>query len=120
VSGDWPPYPREALFDQNLSPWLCRRLADRFPGSNYVREIGLRDAEDVVIWVYAARHGFAIVTKDADFRQRSFLPGHPPRIIWLRPGNGSTKAIEALLRSRVADIEQFLADQQRSFLSLSD
>jgi predicted nuclease of predicted toxin-antitoxin system len=108
------------LFDQKLSPWLCRRLADRFPGSVHGREIGLRDAEDIVIWDYAARHGSAIVTKDADFRQRSFLLVHPPKIIWLRPGNCSTKAIEALLRSRVADIEQFLADQQKSFLSLSD
>ena len=48
-----------------------------------------------------------------DFRQRSFLFGHPPKIVWLRVGNCSTKAIEALLRSRAADIEAFLARPAR-------
>lgn len=43
------------VFDQTLSPWLCQRLGDRFPNSVHVREVGLRDAEDAVIWDYAAR-----------------------------------------------------------------
>jgi len=107
------------LFDQNLSPWLPQRLCGVFPDSAHVREIGLREAEDAVIWEYAARHGFAIVTKDADFRQRSFVLGHPPKVIWVRLGNCSTKAIEALLHSRAAEIEEFLADEQKSFLALS-
>ena len=106
-------------FDQNVSPWLCKTLSDLFPDSTHVREVGLREASDVVIWEYAARHGFAIVTKDADFRQRSFLFGHPPKIVWLSLGNCSTKAIEALLRRRAAELEEFLADEQKSFLALS-
>ncbi len=61
------------LFDQNVSPWLCRMLSDLFPNSVHVREVGLREADDTIVWDYAAQHGFAIVTKDADFRQRSFL-----------------------------------------------
>lgn len=107
------------LFDQNVSPWLCRDLAGIFPNSVHVREIGLRDADDTVIWDYAARHGFAIVTKDSDFRQRSFLLGHPPKIVWVRLGNCSTSVLEALLRSHAADIEEFLADEQKSFLGLA-
>ncbi len=107
------------LFDQNLSPWLCRTLADCFPGAVHVREVGLIEAADGTIWQYAARHGFTIVTKDADFRQRSFLQGHPPKIVWVRLGNCSTKAVEALLRSRSRDIEEFFQDDQKSFLALS-
>lgn len=107
------------LFDQNVSPWLCRALADRFPNSVHVRDAGLREADDSVIWEYAIRHGMAIVTKDADFRQRSFLEGYPPKIIWLRLGNCSTKAIMALLRDRANDIEEFLADEAKSILALS-
>ena len=107
------------LLDQNVSPRLCVALSDLFPNSAHVRELGLRKADDTVIWTYAAQHGFAIVTKDADFRQRSFLLGHPPKIVWLRLGNCSTKAIEALLRSRAAEIETFFADEQKSFLVLS-
>jgi len=107
------------LFDQNVSPWLCGALFDLFPDSVHVRDVGLREADDATIWGYAARNSFAIVTKDADFRQRSFLSGHPPKVVWLRMGNCSTKAIAALLRSRVADIEAFLADEQKSFMILS-
>ena len=61
------------LFDQNLSHYLCQTLSDCFPGSMHVRDIALREAPDATIWDFAARHNFAIVTKDADFRQRSFL-----------------------------------------------
>jgi predicted nuclease of predicted toxin-antitoxin system len=107
------------LFDQNVSPWLCGAVADIFPDSIHVRNVGLRDSDDAVIWDYAARYGFAIVTKDADFRQRSFLRGHPPKIIWLRLGNCTTKAIAELLLRRAADLEEFLSDQEQSFLSLS-
>lgn len=84
-----------------------------------MREIGLWNAEDAVIWDYAAKHGFAIVTKDADFRQRSFVLGHPPKIVWLRLGNCSTNAIEALMRGRAAQIEEFLTDNEKSFLSIT-
>lgn len=107
------------LFDQNVSPWLCGELSDLFPDSIHVREVGLREADDGIIWDYAARHGFAIVTKDADFRQKSFLLGHPPKIIWLRVGNCSTKAIGALLRRRATAIEEFLSDEEKSFMSLA-
>jgi predicted nuclease of predicted toxin-antitoxin system len=107
------------LFDQNVSPWLCGALADLFPHSVHIREVGLHDADDAVIWEYASRHDFAITTKDAGFRQRSFLEGHPPKIIWLRLGNCSTKAIEALLRNRAPDIEEFLSDETKSLLALS-
>lgn len=61
------------LFDQNLSPLLFVALADLYPDSAHIRDVGLREAGNVEIWEFAARHGYAIVTKDADFRQRSFL-----------------------------------------------
>jgi len=107
------------LFDQNVSPWLCQALADLFPESVHVRDVGLREAADATIWDYAVRQGFAIVTKDADFRQRSFLRGYPPKIIWLRLGNCSTRTVETLLRSHAPDIEAFLSDEQTSFMSLA-
>lgn len=84
-----------------------------------MREIGLRDADDGEIWSYAARHGYVIITKDADFRQRSFLFGHPPKVVWLRLGNCSTDSIEAILRRRAADIEEFLVDERKALLGLS-
>jgi len=69
------------LFDQNLSPRLPQLLADLYQGSVHVREVGLLDAQDSEIWAYAKLGGFAIVSKDSDFQQRSLLCGSPPKFI---------------------------------------
>ncbi len=60
-----------------------------------------------------------IVSKDADFRQRSFLYGAPPKVIWIRTGNCSTKQIAALLRERREEIERFCTSPEEAFLSLA-
>ena len=69
------------LFDQNLSPRLVTMLADLHAGSTHVRNEGLQDADDDAVWAHAIRQGFVIVSKDADFHQRSFVLGHPPKVI---------------------------------------
>ena len=106
------------LFDQNLSHRLVQALQKEFPDSRHVREVGLEEATDAVVWQYAAQQGFAIVTKDADFHQRSFLFGHPPKVIWVRAGNASTATIEALLRRRADDVGTFCSDPESAFLIL--
>ena len=58
------------------------------------------------------------MTKDADFHQRSFLFGHPPKVIWVRVGNASTAKIEVLLRRRAADGGTFCSDPESAFLIL--
>lgn len=60
-----------------------------------------------------AAEGFAIVTKDDDFRQRSFLRGSPPKIIWVRMGNCATADVEAILRVKAPEIVAFAADPLR-------
>lgn len=106
------------LFDQNLSHRLVQALQKEFPDSRHVREVGLEEATDVVVWQYAVQQGFAIVTKDADFHQRSFLFGHPPKVIWVRVGNASTAKIETLLRRRADDVGAFCSDPESAFLIL--
>ena len=64
---------------------------------------------DEEVWRFAQERGFAIVTKDSDFQERSQIAGSAPKIIWIRRGNCSTRDIEAMLRthaSRVAALEQ--------------
>ena len=65
------------------------KLADDFACSAHVREVGLQRADDESVWSYAKREGLVIVSKDADFHQRSLLFGHPPKVIWVRLGNCS-------------------------------
>jgi predicted nuclease of predicted toxin-antitoxin system len=76
------------LFDENLSYRLVAQLAPIFPGSQHVDSIGLHSRADVEIWNFARDNGFTIVTKDDDFRQRSFLSGAPPKVVWLSATQG--------------------------------
>lgn len=107
------------LFDENLSPKLARMLATEYPGSTHVREVGLRGAEDWQIWDYGRAQGFAIISKDADFRERSFVEGFPPKVIWLDVGNAGTTMIAGLLRRERRRIEAFEKLDETSFLILS-
>ena len=107
------------LLDQNLSPRLAHALAGVYPGTAHVRDVGLQAADDDTVWAYAAEQGFVIVSKDADFHQRSFVLGHPPKVVWIRRGNCSTVEIEGILRSREADLLAFDQDGLEAFLALS-
>jgi predicted nuclease of predicted toxin-antitoxin system len=107
------------LFDQNLSHKLVRRLADLFPDSVHVREVGLKEAGDPLVWAYAKDNGLMVVSKDSDFHQRSFLYGYPPKVVWVRLGNCSTADVERVLRTNFEVIKDFYEDVSAAFLSLS-
>ena len=107
------------LFDENLSPELVRLIADIFPDSVHVREVGLKSADDPVVWQYAKEHRLIIVSKDSDLHQRSFVLGHPPKLVWVRLGNCSTSEVERLLRGHFSAIITFHEDDEASFLALS-
>ncbi len=106
------------LFDHHLSPKLVKRLTDLYPESNHVYLLGLDQAEDKDIWAYARQESFLVVTKDADFSDLSLLLGFPPKVIWIRRGNCSTSAIEAILRQHFNDIEALDQDQIIGVLTL--
>lgn len=106
------------LFDQNLSWRLPQKLADLYPDSQHIREVGLTESQDVDIWNYAKANGFMIVSKDMDFQQRSLLFGHPPKVVRLRVGNCTVQMIEDLLRRHSAAIHTFDLDATKSFLAL--
>jgi len=75
------------LLDENLSRRMINDLQSAYPDSSQVAQLGLSEANDREIWEYAKKEGFAIVTQDADFHERSLLMKEPPLIIWLRCGN---------------------------------
>lgn len=106
------------LFDEHLSPKLARCLADLFPGSTHVFERGLGGTDDGVIWQHAVAHGFAVVSKDADFYARSILLGHPPKLSWLNTGNCPTAEVARVLRAVHAGILRFDAVPEESAIIL--
>ena len=107
------------LFDENLSHKLVWLLADLFPDSIHVRDVGLKAADDPVVWEHAKNNDLMIVSKDSDMHQRSFVFGHPPKVVWVRLGNCSTSDVERLLRGHFAAVKAFYEDDYASFLSLS-
>ena len=68
------------LFDENLSDRIISRVADLFPDSTHIKAVGLREADDFVVWVWAKKHGFTIVSKDTDFHQRAIVFGQPAEV----------------------------------------
>jgi predicted nuclease of predicted toxin-antitoxin system len=106
------------LFDENLSPRLVSQLDSLYPGSHHVGSVGLAGKSDQEIWDYAAAHGFILVSKDNDFRQRCFVLGPPPKVIWLSVGNAGTSAICALLEAVQAAIGEFAQSPDEALLVL--
>lgn len=106
------------LLDENLSPRLAADLAAIFPGSVHVDLAALHGQSDDAIWEHARVEGFTIVSKDNDFRQRSFLKGSPPKVVWLAVGNAGTDVIRQLLRTSQARIATFISAPEETLLVL--
>src|SRR5215210_8208738 len=104
------------LFDQNLSPRLIRRLADLYPGSDHVFELGLERADDIEVWKHALEHGFMITSKDSDFNELSVVHGFPPKVVWIRRGNCSTHEIEQMLRQDYELVEDLELNPTKGIL----
>lgn len=106
------------LFDQNLSPRLVKNLANLFPDSTHVFSIGLDLADDREVWQYARENDLIIVSKDADFHELTIVWGTPPKVIWIRRGNCSTRTIEKLLRDNYDTINALLKNDTTDVLIL--
>ena len=106
------------LLDQNISRKLVPTLSGVFPGTSHVFTLDLHTASDEEVWDYAAAREFTIVTQDSDFSERIAVYGHPPKVIWLRVGNTSTRAIESLLLMHKDDITAFEKEDSKGCLIL--
>ncbi len=102
------------LFDQNLSP----KLTEVFKDSLHVQNAGLDLSDDLMVFRYAKKEGYTIVTKDSDFNNLISYFGFPPKVIWVRRGNCSTNVVRGLLQKNLHTVEKFLSDKENGILSL--
>ena len=97
------------LLDANISWKLVNILKPVFGECSHVDSIGLTvPAEDNDIWNYALKNGYIIITKDHDFLDLLELRGFPPKIVLLKTGNNSSKALTELLinaKPKIEDME---------------
>ena len=84
----------------------------------HVALYGLGSASDTEIWAYATAHERIIVSKDADFAERSLLRGAPPKIIWLRLGNASVADTATVLDQGRVAVHRCARDREASLLVL--
>jgi predicted nuclease of predicted toxin-antitoxin system len=106
------------LLDENLSDRVTQRILDLYPDSTHVKSLGLIRASDIEIWTVASQHGYTLVSKDADFHQRSLIFGHPPKLVLLRTGNCPTARVAELLRASYDLLSAFDSDPDASILIL--
>jgi len=72
--------------------------ADIYPESVHVQSVGLDRADDTAVWDFDRLQNLVIVTKDADFQERSLIAGAPPKVVWIRRGNCPASDIESNLK----------------------
>lgn len=86
--------------DAQLSPAIAEWInAELSIDATAIRDIGLRDAEDLEIFKAARNAGATVVTKDRDFVMLLERLGPPPQIIWLTCGNTSNSRLVEILHA---------------------
>lgn len=96
--------------DAQLSPALARWLASQFQVTAVaLRDLGLRDAEDVQIFGAAKKAGATVITKDRDFVGLVHHLGPPPQILLISVGNTSTSHLQEVLVASFAEALALLA-----------
>ncbi len=89
----------DAQLSPDLGPWIQRHFGIRV---RHVRDLGLRDAEDLRIFERARRAAATLLTKDEDFVELVRRKGAPPSVLWLRCGNTSNARLKEILTGTLA------------------
>jgi predicted nuclease of predicted toxin-antitoxin system len=99
------------IADENIS-WRIKKLIpdwDILP-SNEI-DPGKR-MTDSWIWNFARQNNYSILTFDEDFFEIQNIHSFPPKIIWLRTGNISTRSIAERLKLLESEIKNFLGNEE--------
>ena len=96
------------VVDAQLPPGLARVLAEKGHTAEHVFDRFSANVTDAEIWQYALDCGGVIVSKDEDFPRRALVAKPAPKILWLRVGNTSNRALITWLSPLWPDIERSL------------
>ena len=94
------------LIDAQLPPALCGWFREQGIEADHVADVLGGQSPDAAIAEYAQANGLVLITKDDDFRLR-----HPPegyRLVWLRCGNITNRALRLWLGARWAEVKRRL------------
>jgi len=108
------------LLDANISWRLVSTLNEHFGECVHVDNIQELEspASDINIWEYAKNNDYMIVSQDNDFNDIIEIRGFPPKIIWLKAGNCSSKKISDLLIRSKDIINEFYESEESGLLKI--
>lgn len=83
--------------DAQLPPNLADWLRWTFKVEAYaLRELGLRDADDLEIFKRAQQEGIVLISKDSDFVELLLRQQPPPQLLWVTCGNTTNQRLQEL------------------------
>ncbi len=95
--------------DAQLPPAITTCITDTLGISAIaLRDLDLRDAEDLEIFEAAKAQDAVIMTKDSDFVDLVNRLGTPPQIIWLTCGNTSNARLREIFTSTLQEALKLL------------
>ena len=96
------------LIDNQLPRALATLLQNLGHHAVHVLDVELARVNDLAIWVYAAQHGYTIISKDADFADLALLAQAKVQVIWVRIGNCRTSLLLEAFKNALKMIEKEL------------
>ena len=101
------------LIDAQLPPALARWISSQGHQATHVFDIGLQSADDPGIWERARNANTVIVSKDEDFVDHWLLSADPVRLVWIRKGNCSNRALLEWIEPLWPDVVQRLVQGEK-------
>ena len=99
--------------DAQLPPALANWLTKTFSvKATSLRELNLRDAQDIEIFKAARLAKSVIMTKDSDFIDLVCRLGTPPQILWLTCGNVTNRNLQKLLSATLPNAIEKLKQEE--------
>jgi len=88
--------------DAHISPGIAAWLNETFDHeAQSLRGLGLRDADDLTIFMKAKESDVIFVTKDSDFVDLIETRGSPPKVILLKTGNTTNRRLREIFASHL-------------------
>ena len=92
------------LVDHQLPVALARFIVTQGHPAEHVGDLGLKEADDRVIWQCAGTRGLVVVSKDEDFTFLAGVPGRTGKLVWVRIGNCRKRVLLEAFRAQLPRI----------------
>lgn len=90
--------------DAHISPGVAAWLNETFEYESFsLSGLGLRDADDLTIFLKAKDTHAIFITKDSDFVDLIETRGAPPKLILLKTGNTTNRRLREIFATHLKD-----------------